>query len=102
MFTILETGAGQHTLYAGGELWGEVGQQFNAWMEKLYDTRSSTMILDLSTALSMNSSAIGKLISVLRRANEERRTFRIVGCSDRLFDMFRIIKLDSIIEITRQ
>jgi len=102
MFAILETATGEHTLFAGGELWGETGQQFGEWMEKLHATGCPAMVVDLSAATGMNSSGIGKLLSVLRRAVEEKRTLRIRGCGERLYDLFRIIKLDTILEISRE
>jgi len=102
MFTMLETQNGEQTLFASGELWGESGQQFGEWMEKLFEAKCPSMVVDLTRATGMNSGAIGKLLSVLKRSLEEGRTFKVVGCSDKLFELFHIIKLDTIMEIRRE
>jgi anti-anti-sigma factor len=88
-------------LAVAGSLYGEAGVEFESKMESLLKTSSSTITLDLSLALGITSSAIGKLLSVHKRLAAQNRKIRIVGCSDTLFHIFQMIKLDSLIQITQ-
>ena len=52
-------------------------------------------------ALGITSSAIGKLLSVYRRLQGKNKKLKIGGCSDVLLSVFRKIKLDTLIQITK-
>jgi anti-anti-sigma regulatory factor len=88
-------------LVVAGSLFGEAGIEFETAMESFVETSYPTVTLDLSMALGITSSAIGKLMSVHKRLLARNRKLRIRGCSDVLFSVFKKIKLDTIIQITR-
>ena len=87
-------------LIVAGSLFGEAGIEFENAMESLVETSFSTVTLDLSMALGITSSAIGKLLSVHKRLQARNRKLRIRGCSDVLLNVFKKIKLDTLIQIT--
>ena len=60
-----------------------------------------TVTLDLSMAVGITSSAIGKLVSAYRQLRAQNRSIRIHGCSETLYSTFQKIKLDTLIQITR-
>ena len=88
-------------LIVSGPLFGEAGVQFEKRVESLCVTNYRAIILDLSMALGITSSAIGKLLAAHKRLLSQNRTLKIDGCSDVLYSTFQKIKLDTLIEITR-
>jgi anti-anti-sigma regulatory factor len=88
-------------LAVSGSLYGEVGAQFEERIESLCTTNYSTITLDLSMALGITSSAIGKLLSAHKRLLVQNRRIRICGCSEVLYSIFQKIRLDTLIQITR-
>jgi anti-anti-sigma regulatory factor len=88
-------------LIVAGSLFGEAGIDFEKAMESLVGTSYATVTLDLSMALGITSSAIGKLLSVHKRLQASNKTLRISGCSDVIFNIFQKIKLDTLIQITK-
>ena len=88
-------------LIVAGSLFGEAGIEFEKAMEGLAGTSYAIVTLDLSMALGITSSAIGKLLSVHRRLQANNKKIRISGCSDVLLNIFRKIKLDTLIQISK-
>jgi anti-anti-sigma regulatory factor len=89
-------------LIVAGPLFSEAGIEFEKKMDSLCETAFPTVTLDLSMALGITSSAIGKLLSVHKRLVAQNRRIRISGCSEALLSVFQKIKLDTLIPITRQ
>jgi len=98
----LEKVSESETLLAvAGPLYGEAGAEFENKMESLITVNSVTITLDLSMALGITSSAIGRILSVHRRLAAQNRKIRIVGCSDTLLRTFKMIKLDTLMQISK-
>ena len=88
-------------LVVSGPLYGEAGLEFEKKIETLRESSYVTITLDLSMAVGITSSAIGKLVSAHRQLLAQNRSFRINGCSETLYSIFQKIKLDTLIQITR-
>lgn len=88
-------------LVVSGSLYGEAGAEFEKRLDWLGLSDYSTITLDLTMALGITSSAIGKLLAVRKRLVERNKTIRIQGCNETLYQTFQRIKLDTLIEITR-
>ena len=86
-------------LVVAGSLFGEAGVEFEKMIDGLAATSYQTVTLDLSMALGITSSAIGKLLSLHKKLREKNKKLRIGRCSDVLFSIFRKIKLDTLIQI---
>ena len=98
----LEKVSENETLLAvAGPLFGEAGAEFEKKMESLMGINSAMITLDLSMAIGITSSAIGKLLSIHKRLSTQNRKIRIVGCNDTLLHTFKMIKLDTLMQITR-
>jgi anti-anti-sigma factor len=98
----LETVAGDETiLTAVGPIAGESVAEFGRKIKALVAGRATTVTLDLSHAEGMSSDAIGKLLELKKQLVEQKRVLRIQGCSDTLWDVFKRIKLDSLIPMQK-
>jgi anti-anti-sigma regulatory factor len=101
MFNLEKVSQTEVMLVVSGSLYGEAGAEFEKRLEMLCQTEYSMVTLDLSMALGITSSAIGKLLSVRKRLVGQNKAIRIKGCNEMLFRTFQRIKLDTIIQITR-
>ena len=88
-------------LIVSGPLYGESAQEFERKIDALRKSSYVTITLDLSMAVGITSSAIGKLVSAHRELLAQNRSFRISGCSETLYSIFQKIKLDTLMQITR-
>jgi len=101
MFSLEKISQTEVMLVVSGSLYGEAAAEFEKRLEWLGQSDYSTVTLDLSMALGITSSAIGKLLSARKRLVERNKTIRIKGCNETLYQTFQKIKLDTIIQITR-
>jgi anti-anti-sigma factor len=93
-----ETVSGSETiLTVTGTIAGEALDEFAKKMEAVAAGHSTTVTLDLSQCMAMNSAAIGKLLVLRMRLGEKKKGLRIEGCSAQLWDVFKKIKMDSLI-----
>ncbi|HVO39345.1 MAG TPA: STAS domain-containing protein [Spirochaetia bacterium] len=88
-------------LVVTSSIYSEDGIEFEKKMDELCESRFLTITLDLSAVPSITSGAIGKLVQVRKRLREQQRTIRIRGCSDALYKIFQMIRLDTLLEITK-
>ena len=68
-------------------------------LEDLASSKFKTITLDLKKGLGISSQSIGKLILLKRKVADQGKELRIRGCSELLFGIFKMIKLDSIMSI---
>ena len=92
---------GETILTVTGTIAGEAVAEFGKRIEALAAGRSTTVTLDLSQCIAMNSEAIGKLLVLRMRLGEQKKALRIEGCSDPLWNVFKMIKMDILIPIAR-
>ncbi|HET6452125.1 MAG TPA: STAS domain-containing protein [Spirochaetia bacterium] len=86
-------------LAVAGPLFGEAGADFEKKIDSLTTINSVLITLDLSMAIGITSSAIGKLVAIHKKLAAQNRRIRIVGCNETLFKTFKMIKLDTLMEI---
>lgn len=101
MLTVEKLSETEARLIVSGPLFGAAGVEFEKRMESLCESGYRAIVLDLSMALGITSSAIGKLLAAHKRLLVQNRTIRIDGCSDVLYSTFQKIKLDTLIQIGR-
>ncbi|HTZ50098.1 MAG TPA: STAS domain-containing protein [Spirochaetia bacterium] len=101
MFSLEKVSETEIMLVVTGSLYGEAAAEFERRLEGLAQSDYPTNTLDLSLALGITSSAIGKLLSVRKKLMERNKTIRIKGCNETLYETFVKIKLNSLIEISR-
>jgi anti-anti-sigma factor len=88
-------------LEVSGSLSGEATNEFHQHIEELAAGNSTKITLDLSKTMTINSSALGKILLFRKRLAEQERTLQIRGCSDPLFKTFQMIKFDTLISIKK-
>jgi anti-sigma B factor antagonist len=72
----------------GNELFGLVDSQFRP-----------KMLLDFSNVDYLSSAALGKLITLHKRVREKRGQLKFAAIKPKIYDVFRITKLDKIFDI---
>jgi anti-anti-sigma factor len=92
---------GETILTAMGPISAETVAEFGRRLELLAAGRSTTVTLDLSQVNGMTSAAIGMILALRKKLVDQKKVLRIQGCSDQLLEIFRMIKLDTIIPIQR-
>ena len=75
------------------------GEYLRQTFNKIVETSEKKVFIDLSLVPVMTSSAIGKLIVLLRRLKAQKRELIIDGIHDNLFSMFTSINLDKLLTI---
>lgn len=101
MLRVEKVSENETLLVVAGPLYGEAGNEFEKRLESLMGIDSATITIDLSMALGITSSAIGKILSLHKRLAAKNRKIRISGCSEPLHRIFHAIRLDTLMEITR-
>jgi anti-anti-sigma factor len=84
-----------------GALAGDAVEEFDRKMSELCAARFAMITLDLSQVPTMNSAAIGKLLSFRKRLLEQKKILRIQGLSDGLYKLLQVIKLDQLFDIRK-
>jgi anti-anti-sigma factor len=84
-----------------GPLSGSAVDAFQARMEEAVRVGSFTITLDLSEVPAINSAVLGKLLMFRMRLAETGRTLRIRGCDDGIYRMFRMLRIDTLIPVTK-
>jgi len=88
-------------LVVSGPLYSEAGEELETRLESLFRNNFLTITIDFSMALGMTASAVARLISVQKRLRQQKRTIRIIGCNEMLYTLFQKIKLDTIMQLTK-
>jgi anti-anti-sigma factor len=88
-------------LEVSGQLSGEATAEFQKNLEIVYAEGLPTVTLDLSRTLTINSSALGKILLFRKKLSEGGRVLQIKGCSDALYKTFQMIKFDTLIPIRK-
>jgi anti-anti-sigma factor len=101
MFRTETVSGGETILVAEGAITDETIEEFGATLDALVAGRSTLVTLDLSRVPGMSSRAIGKLILLKKKLADQGRQLRIQGCSDPLLNLFRMVKLDTVIPMRK-
>jgi len=101
MVSVVKISERETRLVVAGEMYGENAADLEKQLESVMGITAQTITLDLSLATGITSSALGKIVRINGRLNAESRELRIVGCSESLFRLFKMMKLDELIPIAR-
>ena len=99
MFQVRELSKDEVVLEVSGSLAGEATSEFHRQIDELASGKHSKITLDLSRTVTINSSALGKILLFRKKLDEQERTLQIRGCSDSLYKTFQMIKFDTLISI---
>lgn len=73
----------------------ELVEVFNSIIEK----SPEEVIIDISELISIASSGIGKIILLYKGLRKKNGKIKIIGVNDTIMQIFKIVKLDKLIEI---
>ncbi len=102
MFLKKELSKEQALLQISVSLEGEAVATFQEYIEELFAGSHKTIIFDLSEVQAINSSSLGKILLFRKKLIDQQRNLQIRGCSDQLYDIFKLIMFDRIIDIKKE
>ncbi|KPJ86694.1 MAG: hypothetical protein AMS17_11270 [Spirochaetes bacterium DG_61] len=73
----------------------ELVNVFNSIVEK----GPQEVIIDISGLKSITSSGIGKIVLLYKNLHEKNAQLKIIGVNDTIMQIFKIVKLDKLVEI---
>ena len=99
-FVRTERSRDEAVLAVKGPLMDESADEFQLQLDGLAAGGWPIVTLDLSLVKGMASKPMGKIVFLMKRLQELKRTFRIRGCHPALYQQFKMIRFDRIIEIS--
>jgi anti-anti-sigma factor len=99
VFTRTERSRDEVVLAVNGPLTDETADEFQRHLDGLLAGAWPIVTLDFSQVKAIASKPTGKIVFLMKRLQERKRTFRIRGCDPGLHDQFRMIRFDRIIDI---
>jgi len=86
-------------LAVDGPLYDEFADEFQRQLDALVAGGWPIVTLDFTKVKVIASKATGKIVFLLKRLQETRRTLRIRGCDPGLYVQFKAVRFDRIIDI---
>ena len=80
----------------------EFSDHFQQEANEVLNTGYALVTLDLQAVKHLSTAGIGKIIMMHRKMNEQKRTLRIKGCSNALFEVFKLLQLNNLMPIEKQ
>lgn len=78
---------------------GYEAQEFQDTIINSLDKNASVIIVDLSSVKFISSWGIGMLIHGLATTTNRGKSFKIVGLSDNVMDVFKKVRIDTVLSI---
>ena len=101
MKILVSDGDGRTTVTLKGDIYTEQGDELHQVFTDILDKNPNEVVIDLSDLKSITSSGIGKIVYLYKDLNKKGGKIRIVGVNDTIMQIFRIVKLDKLMEIER-
>jgi anti-anti-sigma regulatory factor len=98
-FTRTDRSRDEVVLAAKGALTDEAADAFKLQLDGLIAGGWPIVTLDLSAVKGISSGPLGKIVFLMKKLQEKQRTFRIRGCDAGLYEQFKKISFDRIIDI---
>lgn len=86
-------------LAVDGPLYDEYADEFQRQLDAMVTGHWPIVTLDFTKVKAIASKATGKIVFLMKRLQESRRTLRIRGCDPGLYGQFKAIRFDRIIDI---
>jgi anti-anti-sigma regulatory factor len=99
VFTRTERSHDEVVLAVGGLLMDETADEFKLQIDGLLAGGWPIVTLDLSAVKGISSGPLGKVVFLMKKLQEKQRKFRIRGCDAGLYEQFKRISFDRIIDI---
>ena len=98
-FTRTERSREEAVLAVAGPLYDEIADEFQFHLDAAIAGGWPIITLDFKRVKVIASKAFGKIVFVMKRLQETRRTLRIRGCDPDLWNQFKATRFDRILDI---
>jgi anti-sigma B factor antagonist len=89
------------TVTLKGDIHTEQGDELHQVFRDIVEKNPKEVVIDLADLKSITSSGIGKIVYLYKDLNKKGGKIRIVGVNDTIMQIFKIVKLDKLMEIER-
>jgi anti-sigma B factor antagonist len=89
------------TVSLKGDIYTEQGDELHQVFNTIVDKNPKEVVIDLADLKSITSSGIGKIVLLYKNLNRHGGKIRIVGANETIMQIFKIVKLDKLMDIER-
>jgi anti-sigma B factor antagonist len=97
-FSVTE-GDEKTTVKLTGDIYTEQGDELQQVFDSIVEKNPKEVVIDLVELKSITSSGIGKIVYLYKELNPKGGKIRIIGVNDTIMQIFKIVKLDKLMEI---
>ena len=82
-----------------GDIYIDQADELLETFNNLIETGPEEVLLDLMGLKSITSSGIGKIVLLYKELQKKKGVLKIEGVNDTIMEIFKIVKLDKLVEI---
>ena len=82
-----------------GDIYVEQADELLDVFNSIIDKKPKEVVIDLADLKSITSSGIGKIVLLYKGLQKNKGKIRIKGVNDTIMQIFKIVKLDKLVEI---
>ncbi|RKX94546.1 MAG: hypothetical protein DRP84_06815 [Spirochaetes bacterium] len=82
-----------------GDVFVEQGDELMDAFNSVLEKKPESITIDMGELKSISSSGIGKIVMLFKEMNKKGGKVKIVGVNDTIMQIFKIVKLDKLMEI---
>jgi anti-sigma B factor antagonist len=82
-----------------GDIYIEQGDELLKVFNGIIEKSPKEVVIDLNELKSITSSGIGKIVLLYKEMDKKKGKIKIIGVNETIMQIFRIVKLDKLVEI---
>lgn len=86
-------------IYLKGDIYVEQADELFEVFNKIIEKSPREVVIDISGLKSISSSGIGKIVFLYKGLKKKNGKVRITGVNETIMQIFRVIKLDKLMEV---
>ena len=83
----------------GGDIYVDQTDELLETFNEIIDKSPAEVIIDIKELKSITSSGIGKIVYLYKSLNQKDGKIKITGVNETIMQIFRVVKLDKLVEI---
>jgi len=87
------------TVTMAGDIYIEQGDELLRVFNSIAEKNPKEVVIDLTDLNSITSSGIGKIVLLYKELVKRNGKIKIIGVNDTIMQIFKIVKLDKLVEI---
>ena len=95
----VEEGKNKITIKLIGDIFVEQGENLMNTFNKILEKNPELVVIDMKDLKSITSSGIGKIVLLYKELSKKGGKIKITGVNDTISQIFKIVKLDKLVEI---